>query len=382
MSGPAALSILPVRDRRDLKQFLQVTREVYRDDPHWVQPLDLERLDHLNREKNPALGAITWAAWTALRGPRPVGRITAQINRAHLERYDDATGQFGFFETIDDPEIAAVLLETAEIWLSARGMKRVRGPFSLSINDECGLLLDGFDTPPMMMMPHGRPYYAGMLAEAGYAKAVDLLAYRLDVAEEWPAAARHAIARATTMPELVVRPIDMRRYTDEIRLICDIFNDAWAGNWGFVPFTADEAHYLAKSIRPLVTPDLAVIGELSGEPAAMAVSLPNLNEAIRDLDGRLLPTGWTKLLWRLKVGGLRSARMPLMGVRRRFQRTRWGAALAMGVIHHTKQAGMRRGIRLGEMSWVLEENARVRRIIESIGGEAYKTYRIFAKDLV
>lgn len=375
------LRIEPVETRRDLVRFLEMPRRVYRDDPNWVAPLLFERLRHLDSRRNPFWRGIDIRYWIARRGEEIVGRISAQVNRRHLERHADATGHFGFLEAVDDAEVFAALLETAEDWLRRRGLTRIAGPFNPSINDECGLLVDGFDRPPSTMMGHARPWYARRLEDRGYRKLRDLLAYDFDVAGDWPPNVQRLLARARRTPGLQVRPLDARRYFEEVDTICDIFNDAWAGNWGFVPFDREEARYLAREIRPLVAPGCFAIGELAGEPAAMTVTLPDLNEAIADLDGRLLPFGWAKLLWRLKVRGVRSWRMPLMGVRRRHQATPKGAALALTVIDAVKSWHRARGVQRAELSWVLEDNLRTRQLIETVGGVPYKTYRIYGRAL-
>lgn len=374
------LRIEPVASR-DLRRFIAAAEPLYADDPLWVHPLFIERLEHLDPAKNPALRRMEVAYWLALRGDRAVGRISAQVNQAHLEAHDDATGQFGFVEGIDDAEVFKALTGTAETWLRQRGMRRVTGPFTLSINDESGLLVDGFETAPSMMMGHHRPYYAARLLEAGYCPLRTLLAYDFDVEAEWPAPARRMMARLARTPDVRIRPIEMRHYAEELELMRDIFNDAWAGNWGFLPWSSDEVQALGRNIRPLVAAGNFAIGEVGGEPAAMVVTLPNINEAIRDLRGRLLPTGFLKLLWRLKVKGLATARMPLMGVRRRYHGTTKGAALALGVIAAARDYARSRGCRRAELSWILEDNKPVRDVIELAGGRAYKRYRIYEKQL-
>lgn len=378
MSG---LRIEPVADRKDLVRFVELPGAIYADDPAWVPPLTFERLRHLDARRNPFWRGIEIRFWIARRGDQPVGRISAQVNRRHLERHGDATGHFGFLEAIDDHEVFAALVETAGAWLRERGLARMAGPFDPSINDTCGLLVAGFEHPPSMMMGHARRWYAEHLEALGFRKLRDLLAYDFDVAGDWPPAAARLVARAKRTPGLRVRPLDARRYLEEIDTICDIFNDAWAENWGFVPFDREEARYLAQEIRPLVSPGCFAIGEFDGEPAAMTVTLPNLNEAIADLGGRLLPLGWAKLLWRLKVRGVRTWRMPLMGVRRRHQNSPRGAALALAVIDAVKSWHRARGVRRAELSWVLEDNRRTRELIETVGGVPYKTYRIYAKPL-
>lgn len=370
-----------VEGRRGLVRFLAVPDALYRDDPNWIKPLDFERREHLNPAKNPFLSRITMALFIARRGDRDVGRISAQVNHAHLERYGDATGHFGFFETEDDPQVAAALVRAAESWLRAQGLRRIAGPFDPSINDSCGLLVEGFERPPSIMMGHHRPWYAMRLEELGFRKEKDLYCYWFDFERPLPAEAETLLARARRSARLTVRAIDMRRYVDEIRTICDIFNDAWSENWGFLPFREEEALYLARTIRPLVRAQDFAIAEVDGTPAAMVVVLPNLNLAIRDLKGRLLPWGWAKLLWRLKVRGIPEWRLPLLGVRKAFQRGPLGAALALAVLDHIRRAHADQGIRGVELSWILEDNRRVQAIIELSGARRYKTYRIFAKDI-
>ncbi len=375
------IEVRPVESRRDLRRFVSMPRRIYAGDPQWVAPLLFERLQHLDARKNPFLRGIELRYWLAFRDGRCVGRISAQVNRRHLERYGDDTGHFGFLEAEDDPEVFAALLETAEADLRRRGMCRIQGPFNPSINDECGLLVEGFHIGPSMMMGHARPYYRQRLEELGYAKAKDLIAYDFEVGRPWPPRVARMLARIRRGGDIRVRPLEMRRYREEIATICRIFNDAWADNWGFIPFGEEEAQYLARSIRPLVDANCFAIGEIGGEPVAMCVTLPNLNEAIRGLDGRILPFGWAVLLWRLKFRGVRSWRMPLMGVARRFHGTSRGAALALLVIDALHDYHARRGVERGELSWVLEDNRPVRELIEGIGGVPYKTYRIFEKRL-
>ncbi len=375
------LRIEPLEGSRDLKRFLEMPAPLYRSDPLWVAPLLLERQDHLNARKNPFLRGIEMAYWMAFRGDRCVGRISAQINEKHLERHKDQTGHFGFLEAEDDAEVFAGLIETAAGWLRAKGMGRMAGPFNPSINDECGLLIEGFDTGPNMMMGHNPPYYPARVEEQGFTKAKDLIAYWFDVQADLPPMATRVMARLERMDNVRIRPLDKKRFREDITTICDIFNDAWADNWGFIPFGEDEAQYMAKSIRPLVGPEWFAIGEIDGEPAAMVVTLPNLNDAIKGLNGRLLPFGWAKLLWRLKVQGVTNGRMPLMGVRKKYQGTAKGAALAMGVIGRIRDYHRAQGKTGAELSWVLENNQPMRDMIATVGAKPYKTYRIYEKPL-
>lgn len=374
------LTVEAVSDRRRLDDFIRVPWHVYADDPNWVPPLIIERRAHLGA-KNPYFRHAEARYWVAYRGSRPVGRISAQIDRLAQDRHGADLGHFGLFEALDDDAAITALLEAAESWLAGKGARRVLGPFSLSINDECGLLVDGFGTPPMLLMGHARSYYGPRLEAQGYAKAKDLIAYSYDTESPLPLSTRRLADRALETPGLVLRELRRDRLREELGMIVDIFNDAWVDNWGFVPMTEAEVDHMAASMKPVIRPDLVSIAEVNGEPAAMIVALPNLNEAIADLDGRLLPFGAAKLLWRLKVRELSSARVLLMGTRRQYRDTLLGSALAFLLIDRVRENVRRRGIRMVELSWVLEDNDAMRRVIESVGGHPYKTYRIYEKAL-
>lgn len=379
MSGPPR--VVPVEGGRPLSRFVGLPRRLFRDDPRYVPPLDLMVRRTLDPKANPYFRDAETRLWLAVRDGRPVGRISAQIDALALARHRDATGHFGFLDAEDDAEVFAALLATAEGWLARRGMTRVRGPFSPSINDECGLLVDGFDSPPMLMMGHARPDYDRHLAAAGYRGARDLLAYEARIEDALPERGRRLLERAARARGLVVRPLRLDRYAEEIRTVVDVFNDAWAGNWGFVPLAGDRLDHLARSLRPLIAEDLVAIAEIDGEPSAMMIALPNLNEAIADLGGALLPLGWAKLLWRLRAGRIRSARVPLMGLRRRHHATVAGAAALFGMFEAVRAACRRRGMERAELSWVLEDNRPLRHVLEAMGARPYKTYRLYEKAL-
>lgn len=370
------LRIIPVQDRRMLRRFIRLPWSIYAADPAWVPPLRLERRNHLS-PRNPYFAHADWQAWLALRGDRAVGRISAQIDRLYREHHDESTGFFGLLEAEDDQETFAALFAAAEHWLQAQGMRRALGPFNLSVNDECGLLVEGFETSPMVMMGHARPYYGPRVEAQGYSKAKDLLAYLIDLDFALP----EAIRRWRMPRDLRIRPLRRARLDQELELLREIFNDAWSQNWGFVPFTEAEFTRLGRDLARLVNDDYVQIAEVGGEPAAMMVGLPNLNEAIRDLNGRLAPFGWLKLLWRLKVRHPATGRIPLMGVRKRYQRSLLGAALAFLLMDAVRVAGRKRGVEQAELSWILEDNMPMRNILEAIGGRAYKRYRLYGKDL-
>ncbi|WP_135467350.1 hypothetical protein [Crenalkalicoccus roseus] len=374
-----SIRVTPVTGRRDLETFLSLPRRLYTDDPHFVMPLLMERRRHLSPRTNPWFEHAEARFWLAWRDGRPVGRISAQVDRLVVERH--GAGHFGLLEAEDDPEVFAALLGTAEEFLAGHGLRRVLGPFNLSINHECGLLVEGFDSPPRFMMGHARPWYGPRIEQAGYAKAKDLLAYRWPFAPELPPRGHRLLRRFDGAGRLLVRDLRGRRRDEELRTVLDIFNDAWGGNWGFVPFTEAELAHLVRSLSPLIQDDLVAIAEVDGEPAAMMVVLPNLNEAIADLDGRLLPLGWLRLLWRLRRQRFATARVPLMGVRRRYHGTPLGALLMVRVFEAMGRAGWRRGLREAELSWVLEDNRAVHNAALAVGAEVYKTYRIYGKAL-
>ncbi|HET9903080.1 MAG TPA: dATP pyrophosphohydrolase [Xanthobacteraceae bacterium] len=380
-SPPGALRIATVETPRQWRDFHHVPYRVYAGDSNWVPPLLLERRLHYSPKHNPFFQHAKAAFWVAYRGGEPVGRISAQIDALHLERYGDATGHFGSLEAVDDAEVFAQLLRTAESWLDGNGMRRTLGPVTFSMWDQPGLLVEGFDTPPCVMMNHARPYFARHIEVAGYKPIQDLLAYRFIVGEPFPPAVRRMIARTRGREDVTVRPLRKTRqhFDEEVAIILDIMNDAWSDNWGFVPLTAAEIADLAGVLRLLLAPQDVAIAEHEGRPAAFCLIFPNLNEAIRDLGGRLAPFGWAKLFWRLMVKGTRTGRMPLMGVRKAYHASPLGAALALSVIEEIRAFHHRKGSEWGELSWILDQNERVKHIIDLAGAKAYKRYRIYER---
>ena len=375
------IQIKPVDGRRDLRRFIRVPWPLYSDDPAWVPPLLLERRSHLS-PGNPYFQHVQYRSWIAYRGEEAVGRISAQIDQLHLERYRDATGFFGMIESEDHPDTFQALLNTAETWLRDHDMRRILGPFNLSTNQECGLLVEGFDTPPYIMMGHAHPYYGPRIEAQGYAPEQDTLAYiaNLDGDDiELTPAMQSMVKRAAKVVR--VRNLRKSNFEEDLQIIRDIYNDAWSDNWGFIPFTDSEFNHLGRDLKLLVPPDFVSIAEIDGTPEAMMVGFPNLNEVIRDLNGRLLPFGWLKLLWRLKVSFPKTARGPLMGVRRRYHNSRMGAALALMMTDALRVAAIKRGLQQVELSWILDDNMGMRNILESTGAQIYKRYRIYSKEL-
>lgn len=377
----ASLRVYPVSpdDKAAMGRFIRLPYHINAKDPAWVPPLLMERAEALSPAKNPFFRHADVQLFLAVRDGRDVGRISAQVDRLS-PLAAEGIGNFGMLCAEDDREVFAALFRAAEGWLRAKGLRGVQGPFNLSINEETGLLVAGFDTPPVMMMPHDQPYVARHVEANGYAKAKDLYAYWYDIRGELPKYVRQMLDRK--LPgEVVLRKLDLRNYARDVRYLTEIFNDAWMGNWGFVPLTEAETEHLAKSLRPLVVADMVWFVEIDGEPAAFGVCLPNLNEAIRDLGGSLLPLGWAKLLWRLKVSGVKTARVPLMGVKQKFQVGLSGGILPFLVINGMRENAIKRGIEFVELSWILEDNLPMRKINERIGATAYKTYRIYGKGL-
>ena len=375
-SSPLRIEKVDTRDT--LNDFIRLLWPIYKEDPAWVPPLILERRSQLS-PKNPYFEHATYSSWVAYRDDKPVGRISAQVDQLHLEQYQDAKGFFGMLESENNSETFQTLLATAENWLREQGMRRIAGPFNLSINQELGVLVEGFDTPPAVMMGHARPYYGERIEACGYGIEKDLLAYTIDADFEHPRAMQAILAR--TKNRIETRFLRKSEFKEELNLIRDIFNDAWSQNWGYVPWTDHEFQHLGKDLKMLVEEDLVQFASVDGETAAFMVILPNINEIIRDLNGRLLPFGWLKLLWRLKVKYPQSARIPLMGVRRQYQDSMIGAGLAFSVIAGLQSPAIKHGIKKLELSWILEDNKGMRNILESVNGRVYKTYRIYDKEL-
>lgn len=373
------IHIEKVADKRDLKAFIAFPSSLYRDDPNWIDPLFIEREEHLSK-KNPSVEHIEWQAFLAKKDGKVVGRITAQIDSLHRERYGQDTGHFGMIDAIDDPAVFEALFAAAEAWLKSKGAVKITGPFSMNINQESGLLIEGFDTPPSALMTHSKPYYANYLEQQGYSQGIDLLAYwmkRTDLHFE-PSLTK---LMSQMRKKVSIRRLNRKKFAEEMQVLREIFNSGWQNNWGFVPFTEHEFATMGDQLKYLVPDDMIYIAEVDSVPCAFIVGLPNINEAIAGLEGRLFPFGWAKLLWRLKVSGVRTARVPLMGVRHDFQFSRMGPIMALLLIEALRDPFAKRNIDALEMSWILESNTGMRTILERIGAVPYKRYRLFEKTL-
>ena len=374
-----AVEIIPVESKAELERFIRVPMRLSKGDPNYIAPLMFERREALSKTINPLFQHADVQFWLARKDGRDVGRISAQID--HLAKTDPAApaGYFGMIAAEDDAEVFAALFRAAEAWLRERGRAEAIGPFNLSINEEVGLLIEGSDTRPMFMMGHDLPYVARRIEEQGYGKVKDVYAY---ISETF--VFNDLIEKRLKRPlpaGMVLRPVRMDRFKEEVTTFTDILNDAWSDNWGAAEITEAEAKYLGDSLRLIINKRWFWFVEIDGEPAAFIVLLPNINDLIHDLGGKLAPFGWAKLIWRLKFKPIRSARVPLMGVRRKFQKDRRGALAPFVLIDAIRKESVPQGLQRAEYSWILENNRPMRHILEGLNARIYKTYRIFGKPL-
>jgi GNAT superfamily N-acetyltransferase len=376
------LTIRPVVTRGDRKAFVDLAWEVYKGDPAWVPPLKQEVHGLIDPKENPWFGHGRAQLWLAERDGRPVGRISAQVDDLVLQHMGEGTGQWGMFECLG-PEVASQLIGAAEDWLRAEGMTRALGPISISIWDEPGLEIEGFNEPPTVMMGHHRPQYSEWIEAAGYVKAKDLLTYSVDIAHWQDPMIDRLIAAGERNPRLRIRSVDKSRFETEAAIILGLLNDAWSENWGFLPLTDAEIAYAGKKFKPIIYSDLVRIAELDEEPVAFMMTLPDINELTVDLNGSLFPFGWAKLLWRLRKPQTRRARVPLMGVTKKLQGTRLSAQIAFMLIEYTRRALVRDyGVSVGEFGWILEDNKGMLSIAELPAARVNHRYRIYQKALV
>lgn len=371
------VEVRPVSGRDDLRRFIRLPWEIYRGDPNWVPPLlsDLEMV--LDRRRHPYHQHADSEYFLAWRDGRVVGRIAATVNHRYNEFHGEKTGFFGFFECFRDDDAATALLRAAESWLRERGIERVLGPVSFSTNEEAplGLLIDGFDRLPYLMTAYNPPWYADLIEGSDYVKAKDLVALELTGAESPPERLVRGVERLERREGIRVREFDLTRFDQELEAIKVVYNGSWERNWGFVPMTDAEFDHLAKQFRPLLDPSLCLIAEVAGKPVGFSLVLPDYNQVLRHLDGRLFPFGVFKFLWyRRKIDRVRIMTLGLLpGYRRR--------GLDAMMYLRIFQASARRGYVRGEASWILEDNLDILHAIERCGGKVYKTYRIYEKGL-
>lgn len=374
--------VSPVSTAADRKAFVDLPWRLYAGDPNWRAPLKAEVRALIGGVKrNPFFEHAKVALFIARRNGEVVGRIAAHVDDLVIERRP-GLGQWGLFETIDDAEVANALIATAEDWLRAQGMTRAQGPMSLSIWDEPGLLVTGFDTPPTVMMGHHLAYYAPLIEAAGYAGVKDLHTWELPIEAGLPELVNRIVAAGERNKKICIRELDMARYDADARILLEILNEAWCENWGYVPLTEAEKIYIAKKLKPIAFPQLVRIAEVDGEAVAFMITMPDVNELTRDLNGELFPFGWAKLLWRLRKPQTTRMRVPLMGVRTKLQGTRMASMLAFMMIEFTRRDAVANfGAKIGELGWVLEDNGPMRSIADVIDSRITRTYRIYERDL-
>ncbi len=378
--------VTPVVGKADLKAFINLPWRIYACDPHWVPPLKSEVRELLNPAKNPFFEHASVQLFLARRGSRVVGRISAHIDRLALAQPPEqgsgpGTGNWGLMEAEDDAVMAA-LIARAEEWLRQQGMSRVIAPMSLSVWDEPGLLVKGFDHSPTVMMGHHDPRYRGWIEALGYAPVKSLVTYDLEVQNGLPLLIDRIVASGEKNPKIRIRPVDLKRFDEEAALILSILNDAWSTNWGFVPITDSEIAYVGKKLRPLVHADLIMIAELEGEPVAFMMTLPDMNPVLKRIGGKLFPFGWARLLWWLRKPTDATMRVPLMGVLKRLQSSRLASQLAFMMIEYIRRVAVSRyGTKRSEIGWVLDDNQGMNAIAEAIQSKVNKEYLVYAKGL-
>jgi GNAT superfamily N-acetyltransferase len=379
------LSVRPIEGKKDLETFLHVPWKLgMKDDPLWVPPLldDYRRL--LNPKKSPFLKHGEVQAFLALDDGKPVGRICAQVDFDFDKQWPSEPGVafFGFFDSKDDPKVARALFDKAEEWARGKGRTRLRGPFTLDSKGETGILVEGFDTPPRVGMPHNKPYVGPLIESAGYTKAKDFFCWWYTSGHIDERTQRIA-QRTLDLPNVKVRPMDLKHFRREVDIVRDIYNSAWSSNWGFTPFTAAELEIIATEYKMFVDTEIALVAEVDGKPAAMCFAIPDVNELVKDFDGELMknPLNLARLLYRLKFKRPTHARLILLGVKEEFRASHKYGTLAAVLYVEVARRGARRGYVGGELGWTLEDNVMINRGIERMGAKKYKTYRVYERTL-
>ncbi|MBI4042454.1 MAG: hypothetical protein HY391_03150 [Deltaproteobacteria bacterium] len=372
-----AIKIIPVSYRdKHFDTFLQLPWKIYAGDPNWVPPLFAQMKGLLNPKKNPFFRHSEAQLFLAMKGNEPAGRIAAIINRQHNTYYRDQTGFFGLFEAIDDTHVAAALFETTREWIQSRSMKVLRGPMNLSTNDECGLLIKGFEHKPYVMMTYNPPYYAQLLESCGFAKAKDLYAYYLDASAPLAAPLVQMAEAIRQKERAVIREINLKKFDEEVQRVRHIYNDAWSRNWGFVPMTEEEFAYKSAELKQIIEPSLAFVVEVDKAPVGFGLTIPNANDLLIHLNGRLFPFGFLKFFRKWKY--IKSMRAITLGMVQEYQKKGLGVLCYVEMMQRAQKLGCARG----EMSWILEDNEPVNKAVRQLGGTLYKEYRIYDRPLI
>ncbi len=380
MQTSSAIEIVPVASAADLAAFIDLPFRLYRDDPQWVPNVRRDMRRQLDPKINPFFEHGVAQCFLARVDGQVVGRIAAIDNQLHNQTHGEQTGFFGYFESVDDPPVAKGLVEAASSWIAKRGLATLRGPMSPSINHECGLLVEGFETPPALMMPHNPPYYEALLEQAGMVVVKNLLAYQGGHPTRYEPVPER-LARATELMRrrlgVELRPLDLSNFEEELRLVRRLFNAAWSDNWGFVPFTDRDLEHIASEFRPVIAPELIPIAEKDGIPIAFGAALPDLNQPLQaNRSGRFLP-GMLRIFWSLKTKGIRRARILLLGVEPEYR----GRGIDAILYHWIWTKAAQRGIYWGEAGWILEDNVSMINALEKMNFSPYKKYRIYERSL-
>ncbi|QUM72280.1 N-acetyltransferase [Sphingopyxis granuli] len=383
-AGP--VTIHPVEGKHDKREFVELAFRLNRGDPAWVPPLKGEVFALLTPGKNPWFEHGKAQFFLARRDGRTVGRISAHIDFLALEQPAEqgmgpGTGNWGLIEA-EDAETAHALIVAAEDWLRSQGMHRALGPLSISIWDEPGLLIEGFDTPPTIMLGHNSPLYRAWIEAEGYRPVKKLINYAVEIIDGFPPLVNRIVAAGERNERIRIRRVDKRRFDAEARLIMGILNDAWSDNWGFVPLTDSEIAYIGKKLKDIVFEDLIRVAEVDGEAVAFMIVLPNINELLIDMDGSLLPFNWARLLWWLRKPKSRRLRVPLMGVVKRLQNSRMASTLAFMMIEYIRRDGVAHyGAQQGDIGWVLDDNQGMNAVAEAIDATVNRVYQLYDKPL-
>lgn len=372
------LEVAPATGRGDIEAFIRFPFRLYAGSPHWVPPLLMERRSFLDRRKNPVFEYAEVQLYLARRGAEAVGTIAAVRNDRYGQFHpeDAHVGFFGLYECVDDAEVSRALLSAAADWLKGQGRTVMRGPVNLTTNDVVGLLVEGFDDDPVLLMPYNPPYYASQFESFGLAKVKDLVSFEMR-SEHWSGQWDDIVARILERGRISIRPVNLSRWRDELEFVRRCYNEAWKDNWGFVPWTDRELAYIAKELKPLVDPRLALVLEVDGQPAGFAISVPDANQALKLARGRLFPLGLLRILWKMKVRGCDRLRTIALGILPAHRRLGLDAVL----IHRTIHNGLPLGYRRSELGWILEDNEAMLRPLRKLGATRTKTFRVYDRRL-
>jgi GNAT superfamily N-acetyltransferase len=376
-----SVTIRPVRNRRQRRGFVKVPFHLHRDHPQWVPPLIFERMQFLDPRKNPWFEHGEAELFVAERDGEPVGRISAHVDHRWDAHQGGSDAMFGFFETADDPEVAKALLDAAREWASARGRDRILGPMDFTTNDEIGILIEGYDLRPMILEPWQPPFYRELIEAEGFEKAIDVLMWELNFGdlkqgERFDPSIHAAAEKALHDEGITIRNMRKRDMAAEVRRFMDVYNEAWGDNWGFVPITDAEVEFQAKNLKPVLDETWTFMAEKDGEVVGAALTLPDINQVMAGMGGRLLPFGWLRFLRGRR--GIDRLRVFALGVKHDYRHTGVAAGL---YLKHLEAAGQPGAIQGGEMGWILETNGPMNRAMEGMGGKVVKRYRVYQRGL-